>query len=138
MTDNPTEQLHGRRILIVEDEYLIAADLAQSLGDFGATVIGPASTVAEAMTLLGAEPSVDAAVLDVQLRGEKTYPIAQVLLARGIRVVFATGYLGEAIASQFAQVPRLEKPVDTRALAAALGQYEDVGSRQDGVLARPR
>jgi len=133
VTEASSSDLRRRSILIVEDEYLIAADLARSLEDFGAAVIGPASRVKEALALLDAAPHVDAAVLDVDLQGEQVYPVAEALRTRSIPFVFATGYRGEAVASEYARVPRLEKPIDPEALAEALGKRADVGGRGSDV-----
>lgn len=112
--------MSGRRILIVEDEYIIAADLAQSLEELGVTVIGPAGSVADALTLMAGEPAIDAAVLDVTLGAEKITPVADALRARGVPFIFATGYDAWIIPSAYADAPRFKKPVDTRALAQVL------------------
>lgn len=112
--------MSGRRILIVEDEYIIAADLAQSLEDLGVMVIGPAGSVADALALMADQPAIDAAVLDVTLGAEKITPVADALRARGVPFVFATGYDAWIIPSAYADAPRFKKPVDTRALAQVL------------------
>lgn len=112
--------MRGRRILIVEDEYIIAADLAQSLEDLGVMVIGPAGSVADALALMADQPAIDAAVLDVTLGAEKITPVADALRARGVPFVFATGYDAWIIPSAYADAPRFKKPVDTRALAQVL------------------
>jgi CheY-like chemotaxis protein len=113
-------EIRGRRILVVEDEYLIALDLAQRLEDLGAMVIGPAARADDAIRLLTVDPQIDAAVLDVHLGGENVYRVAERLRAQGVRFVFATGYRGEAISREYADVQRLEKPIDIRALVVAL------------------
>src|SRR5436853_6439021 len=86
-------ELRGRRFLVVEDEYVIAADLAASLEALGVEVVGPASSVAEALALLenDREP-LDGAVLDINLGSERAYPVADVLRDLGIPYVFTTGY----------------------------------------------
>src|SRR5438309_716085 len=87
MTDEP----RGRRFLVVEDEYVIAADLAVCLQALGIEVAGPAASVAEALTLLESDGDrLDGAVLDINLGNERVYPVADVLRGRGIPFVFTT------------------------------------------------
>jgi CheY-like chemotaxis protein len=113
MTDSWSEQLKGRRLLVVEDEYLVAADLAASLESLGAEVIGPAASVEEALSFVEKDGvRLDGAVLDINLRNERVYPVADVLTARGIPFVFTSGYDAIAIPSAYAKAPRCEKPVD--------------------------
>jgi CheY-like chemotaxis protein len=107
-------------ILVVEDEYMIAADLARSLEDLGMAVLGPAASVADALLLLNGEPGPDAAILDVNLGGERVFALADTLQKRGVPFVFATGYDDWAIPSTYAHIRRFEKPVDIRALTEAL------------------
>ena len=106
--------LRGRRVLVVEDEYLIAEDLREQLLSCGADVLGPVACVADALALLadGAEP--DLAILDIGLGGEKVYPVADALRTRGIPFVFATGYDVWVIPKRYADDPRTEKPVALR------------------------
>ena len=113
--------LSGRRILIVEDEYFIAMDLALSLGDLGAEVVGPAASVAEALALVeSVGDELDGAVLDVNLRDERVYPVAEALALRGVRFVFASGYDAVLMPAAYADVPRCVKPVDKSMLARLL------------------
>ena len=117
--------LQGRRVLLVEDEFLIASDLVQLLHQHGATVLGPASTVRAALDLLADSPDPDGAVLDVNLRGEMAFPVADALRDRGVPFVFATGYTNDMIPQRYAGVPCCEKPFEgpeiVRALAAQYG-----------------
>src|SRR4051794_18185888 len=86
-------QLKRSCLLVVEDDYLIASDLAASLESLGYEVIGPAGSVAEALKLLEVEGSrLDGAVLDINLGNERVYPVADFLKARGTPFVFTTGY----------------------------------------------
>lgn len=110
------------RILVVEDEYLLADELAMVLADEGATVIGPVPTVADALALMDAQAVLEGAVLDLNLGGESAFPIADALIRRGVPVVFTTGYDAGAIPDRFAQVPRCEKPIQTGKVTAALGR----------------
>jgi CheY-like chemotaxis protein len=107
--------LAGRRILIVEDRYLIASDLAEEVRRMGADVAGPTATVAGARAIIDAEP-VDLAVLDIGLDGELVYPVADVLAARGVPFVFLTGYDGHSLPAPWRAHPRLAKPIDSRRL----------------------
>jgi CheY-like chemotaxis protein len=115
--------LRGRRLLVVEDEYMIAIELVRALEDLGAEVVGPAGSVEDAFSLLeDAGAPLDAAVLDINLRDERVYPVAEALAARGVPFVFATGYDSTAIPSSFSSTPRCEKPVDKAQLARVLGR----------------
>lgn len=103
--------LSGRRVLVVEDEYMMASDLAEAFGRAGAEVLGPAPTVRQAVAILERTKDVHVAVLDVNLSGEMVYPLADLLLARGIKFLFTTGYDAGVIPRRFDASPRLEKPV---------------------------
>lgn len=113
--------LRGRRVLVVEDEYMLAEDLREGLEQQGAEVAGPVSTVAEALELLGQEPAPDFAILDINLQGETVYPVAVALRARGIPFLFATGYEAWAIPEAYADVPRAEKPLDLKLILSKSG-----------------
>jgi DNA-binding LytR/AlgR family response regulator len=113
MDDSKPDGLKGRRFLVVEDEYLIAADLTASLECLGVEVVGPAASVEEALLLVANDRGrLDGAVLDINLRNERVYPVADVLTAHGVPFVFTTGYDAVAVPSPYACVPRCEKPVD--------------------------
>jgi two-component sensor histidine kinase/CheY-like chemotaxis protein len=107
------------RILVVEDEYLLADALADALIDMGAQVVGPIGQLSQAMFLVETTP-IDGAVLDINLHGEMVFPLAQVLATRGVPFVFATGYGRENIPVQFAHVPVLAKPIDVGLLEGLL------------------
>lgn len=115
-----TCSLAGRRLLVVEDEYFIAEDIRAILERHGAIVIGPVGELAEARDILACEDRIDAAVLDINLHGETVFPLADVLRARGVPFVFATGYSEAAIPSSYGDVPRWEKPYDYDDLVDAL------------------
>jgi CheY-like chemotaxis protein len=121
MADSARNGLAGKRLLVVEDEYLIAADLAATLEEAGAEVVGPAGTVTDALELIQSlGERLDAAILDVNLQGERVYPVADALAARGVPYVLATGYDAASIAPAYADAPRCEKPVDRLQLARLL------------------
>jgi ActR/RegA family two-component response regulator len=121
MAEPRADALRGRRLLVVEDEYLIAAALERALEDRGAEVVGPAGSVEGALRLVEAEGDrLDGAVLDINLRDERVYPVADALAARGVPFVFLTGYDAQVIPDTYAGVPRSEKPVSTALLARTL------------------
>lgn len=113
--------LQGRRVLVVEDDYFVAQILCDALEDAGATVVGPIGWAGEAAAFVrrgGAE--FDSALLDVNLHGEPSYPVADALAERQVRFVFMTGYGAEAIDEAYRHHPRCEKPVRLQALFDAL------------------
>ncbi|WP_149538205.1 response regulator [Siccirubricoccus phaeus] len=114
-------RLNGRRILVVEDEALVAMLVEDALLEAGATVLGPAATVAEALALIERDlPEV--AVLDLNLAGETSTPVADVLAARGVPFVVATGYGAEGLPPGHGSVPVLAKPYDPDDLTQAIAQ----------------
>jgi CheY-like chemotaxis protein len=113
-------ELSGRRVLVLEDEYFIADDLARALEQAGAEVVGPFTRHADAMEALEREQPVDFAVLDINLHGEISFVVADALLERHVPFVFATGYGQPAIPAGHQQVPRWEKPFEPEALAQAV------------------
>ncbi len=113
--------LAGRRILVVEDEFLVAEYLGEILRSAGADVLGPVGRVAEALEFLRGNPGpLDAVVLDVNLHGQPSFPIADELIRLGVRFVFTTGYDSGAIDAAYRAYPRCEKPFREEALLAAL------------------
>ena len=105
-------------ILVVEDEMIIALHLEEMLQELG-HVVRTASRVQEGLGLLEAGPT-DFAILDVNLGGEPSFPIADRLLARGIPFAFATGYGGRLLPEPHAGTPVLEKPFGRAELARVL------------------
>ena len=114
-------ELRGRRILVVEDDYLVALVVSDILEEAGAEVIGPVGRVEEALALIaGNDIAIDGAVLDVNLHGATSYPIADALAARNVRFVFASGYGAGGIDAAYATYPWCQKPFNQSALLAAL------------------
>ncbi len=111
--------LAGSRVLVVEDEALIALDISDLLAEAGVVVIGPLSSLGDA---LAEAPTVevDAALLDVSLARREVWPVAEILLQRRIPIIFLTGYASLALPEQFAVCPRMDKPVDATKLRAQL------------------
>ena len=111
----------GRRIMVVEDDYLIAVELVRSLERLGVHVLGPVGSVGDAMELVEREAAgMDGAVLDIHLGDERGFPVADALIQRGVPFVFLTGYDASAIPAAYAAAPRCEKPVDTAQLLRVL------------------
>jgi DNA-binding response OmpR family regulator len=110
-------ELYGRIILVAEDEYFITDDVTQALEKAGADVLGPVGTLDGALTLLEVMGRVDGAVLDINLRDEEVYPVIDVLEARGVPYVFATGDGETAIPDQYKHVHRWTKPFHLEDLA---------------------
>jgi len=102
-------RLAGKRILVVEDEYFIASDLQRALRDEGAEVIGPVGDLARGLRMV-AEGELDAAILDVNLEGSMSYPIADQLAAERVPYMFLTGYDGWSLPPAYRSTPRLAKP----------------------------
>lgn len=115
-----TNSLAGRRLLIVEDDFLIGMDFATSLEELGASVVGPVGNVDDALDLIAETKELDGAVLDLNLGGEMSYPIAEALAERDIPFVFTTGYDKAHIAPRFSEVIRCEKPVEITEIARVL------------------
>ena len=108
--------LPGGSVMLVEDEAIVALAVSDSLTDLGFSVIGPFSRVSDACRALQ-DNQVDAAILDVNLDGEMVYALAEMLTARKIPFVFATGYGAESIESRFEHIPVLQKPIETDMLS---------------------
>ena len=107
------------RILILDDEPLIAMMLQDCLVDLGCEAVGPAYTVEAALALLEGDV-VDGAILDVKLAGADSYPVALALQRRSIPFVFATGQGADGIDPRFKSAAILSKPFDFKAVQAAI------------------
>jgi len=110
-----SQPLSGNRVLLVEDEALVAMVMRDMLVELGFCVIGPYNRSAEAEAAARTE-DVDAAVLDINLDGEMAYSVADMLAARKIPFVFVTGYGAESIEPRFAHIPVLQKPIERQVL----------------------
>jgi len=107
------------RILVVEDEMLIAMDVERMLLEQGCTVVGPTSTVARALKAIDAG-AIDAAVLDVNLGREKIYPVAELLAERATPFVLVTGHSRESLPETLSDRPVISKPYQREELIRAL------------------
>jgi PAS domain S-box-containing protein len=119
----------GNRVMIVEDEALVAMVEMESLAELGFSVVGPFSRASEAMAAVRDE-QIDAAVLDVNLDGDLVYSVADELASRGIPFVFVTGYTAESIEERFAHIPVLQKPVERHTLQRIFVRDETVALSQ--------
>ena len=124
----PTDDtLAGLKVLVVEDNFLIAEHVCELLADHGCVVVGPVGRLAAGLKLVEEGTQVDGAVLDVNLDGEFCFPIAAALVRRDVPFLFLTGYDdGNIIPGAFAAAPRLGKPLDeaqlVRTIAAHFGR----------------
>jgi CheY-like chemotaxis protein len=112
--------LNRCKVLVVEDEYFIADDIAVALRQLGAEVLGPAPSRDDALALISRARRIDLGILDVNLRGEDVFPIAQALNDRKVPFAFATGYERSALPARFQGIPCWQKPFQPEELAAAL------------------
>jgi CheY-like chemotaxis protein len=121
--------LSGRRILIVEDEMLVLMSIEDMLADLGCESVAAAATVDQAVGLIHAQVF-DAAMLDINLNGTKSFPVADKLAALGVPFFFSTAYSAQALRDGYHDRPLLKKPIRyealvevfTRLLAQRLGQ----------------
>ena len=111
--------LNGRSVLIVEDESMVAMFLQDTLEDIGCTVIGLAPRLNEALKK-AASLVFDIAILDVNLNGSSSFPVAEVLRARGLPFIFATGYSRTSLPEFLQRVPIVQKPFQQRELETAI------------------
>jgi DNA-binding response OmpR family regulator len=109
----------AHRVLVVEDEWMLALAIAALLRGMGCEVIGPVGRVAEATEVI-ANPELDAAILDLNLNGELSYSLASQLQRRGCPFLFLTGYDPGAVPKEFAGVTLLEKPFTDAELVAGV------------------
>ena len=121
--------LNGLLVLVIEDEFLVAMEFETFLQQQGCTILGPAATVAQALDLLdGGAP--DAALLDMNLRGERAVRVAAALRARAVPFVLVTGYGRVQLSEpELQDVPHLPKPVNYNELVRAIARAVDAGRR---------
>lgn len=122
----PSGAWTGRRVLVVEDDAVIAHSLVEALIELGIEPVGPASTLEQALALAATANSLDAAVLDINLGGKLAVPVADVLAGRGVPMVFASGYGSlprDSLPDRHQSTPLLMKPVAAEAIVAALTRH---------------
>lgn len=105
-----------KRILVVEDEFLIAIHVADIMADLGFNVIGPVGDIQQALPLAAGE-MLDGAILDVNLSGQLVFPVAATLAARGVPFILTSGYDASGLPAEWHGRPILRKPVVERDLA---------------------
>ena len=113
------ERREGKRVLVVEDEVLLALTLVDHLAELDWTVVGPYHDLRSALTAAGAE-AFDCAILDVNLNGQMVFPLAEQLQCRAIPFVFVTGYAETNLPEHLRVVPRVGKPYDHATLMRSL------------------
>ena len=120
LAEQAGEQPHARkRVLLVEDEFLLSAVLSADLQECGYEVLGPFATLSRGMEAVESE-SFDGAILDINLKGEMVYPLAEELLRRGIPFLFLSGYEAANVPAVFRGHTRLAKPADPDVLLRAV------------------
>jgi PAS domain S-box-containing protein len=125
----------GKRVLLVEDEMLVGMMMRDLLVSAGLDVIGPISSVSEAMTA-AANVAVDAGVLDVNMGTEFIYPLADALQKKGIPFVFVTGYPAESIDSRFRGCSVLQKPIDVASLKSCMSSLFETAAQRETVASQ--
>jgi DNA-binding response OmpR family regulator len=120
-TSPARQPLLGLRVLVVEDEFLIAHDISRILRSEGCEVLGPVPVVSAAEEIVAREP-VDGAVLDVNLRGDLVFPLAQKLAIQRVPILFITGYDRDNLPEAFSGCAMLQKPFRGRRLRELAGQ----------------
>lgn len=113
------DMLRGRRILIVEDSPVVALACEDMLRDLGCVPVGPAINMAAALQL-AADEQVDAAVVDINIRGGKVFPVLRILAGRGIPFLLASGYADWSMPEEWQDRPRLAKPFSPNSLRDSL------------------
>jgi DNA-binding response OmpR family regulator len=119
LTPDVSTDLTGLSVLVVEDEYFVANDSARALRDHGARILGPVPDVQRARELLAGE-SPDVVLLDVNLKGEMVYSLAEELLRHGLPMIFATGYDASFLPATLRGMPCLQKPIESHELVRAV------------------
>jgi len=119
--------LTGMKILVVEDNYLVAEVMCDALRDYGCEIVGPAPSIEQGEKLIaqcGTEAPLDGALLDVNLNGALSFPLATALKAKGVPWIFLTGY-GEImnVPDEFRGVCRVSKPCNIDELAQIIRTY---------------
>ena len=136
MPKGPKQRLKGCRVLIIEDEYLLADDLERVLRDDGAEVIGPVGRRSEAMRLIDCD-GFDIAIIDLNLRDESAYPLAEELERQGIPFIFATGYASAMIPERYSHILRWEKPYELDGIVEGIAPFCDGAMKKHAQTGRP-
>jgi CheY-like chemotaxis protein len=120
----------GRRVLVVEDEYLVSLATIDLLESVGCVILGPEARLAKAVRSAQSE-ALDAAVLDIDVAGELVWPVADALLRRGVPFLFLSAYAHQdVVPARFAAAVRLEKPLEKDRLLRSLDTMWGDGDRR--------
>jgi CheY-like chemotaxis protein len=114
-SEQPSLRTSGLRVLLVEDEIMVALLLEDMLAELGHKVVGPVARLKQALEMAQQEP-LDVAILDVNINGNEVYPVAEALAARDIPFAFVTGYGGKGLRALYCDRPTLQKPFRRREL----------------------
>jgi CheY-like chemotaxis protein len=118
----------GWRILVIEDDGLLAMHISDTLDDLGQIVVGPARTVEDALAIIENE-RIDMALLDVNLgNGETSYPVADILSRQGVPFAFLTGYGEDCLRGDSPDRPVISKPINETNLAATLRELRSTST----------
>ena len=124
-----SEASERSRVLLVEDEALIGMMMVDILQELGFSVLGPVTNVTEAATAAN-QGNFDYAILDINLKGELVYPVADILLASKLPFLFVTGYSTERVDNRYAQIPIIQKPLQKQDLQSAFAKTQAQGAAQ--------
>ena len=116
--------LEGVRVLIIEDDSLVAMSVGDMLSDLGCSIVATAGSLAQAFEKVG-DGGFDLALLDVNLRGKEVFPVAEILSERGIPFAFASGYGRAGLPEEFQTRPVVSKPFQMEELSAVLSAALD-------------
>lgn len=113
--------LSGKKILVVEDEYFIAADLKEELASHGSIVIGPVGNLMSSLAILAQEVP-HAAIVDVKLQGSKSYQVMEELGRQSVPYLLLTGYDEQSLPEHLRDLPRLTKPCSAKEVVTRLAE----------------
>lgn len=134
--DTVSDRIAGKCVLVVEDDYVLAREVCNDLKSHGVNVLGPAPTVHYANLIIG-KRRLDGAILDIKLFGEEVYELVDVLMARGVPIVFATAYQEDHIDARYRSVETIHKPLDLAHLRRKVAAFRPQTPSTEGRAARP-
>lgn len=120
-TDPKPSKLSGRSVLVVEDEYYLAIELAEQIERGGGSVVGPFATAGEGLASLG-DSTPDCALVDINTGEGPSFVLADALLSQGVPFAFLTGYDAGSVPDRFSGIERIQKPAQTRTVIEALAK----------------
>ena len=126
--ETDTDGIAGKCVLVVEDDYVLAREVCSDLTRHGAQILGPAPTVHYASLIMG-KRHLDGAILDIKLFGEEVYELVDVLIARGVPIIFATAYQPERIDARYRMLDVLPKPLDFAHLRRKVAAFSPLPPR---------